>query len=118
MILGIGTDICSISRIEKIYNKYTIKFANKICNESVNANQIAKKWAATEALSKAISLGLGKTQFKNVTVAHETNGKPYFILTSILEEKIKKLHKIKTFKTHLSLSDDGIYIIAMVILEA
>ncbi len=67
-VIGLGTDIVNINRIKKIYSKYGNQFLNKILTESEkksekklsrfkNVSTIAKRFAAKEAISKAIGCG-------------------------------------------------------------
>ena len=67
-VIGLGTDIVNINRIKKIYSKYGDQFLNKILSESEkksekklsrfqNVSTIAKRFAAKEAISKAIGYG-------------------------------------------------------------
>ena len=67
-VIGLGTDIVNINRIKKIYSKYGNQFLNKILSESEkksekklsrfqNVSTIAKRFAAKEAISKAIGYG-------------------------------------------------------------
>jgi len=70
-IIGLGTDIVNINRIKKIYSKYGNHFLDKILTESekkiegkvTRSNDIAtlaKRFAAKEAISKAIGYGFSK----------------------------------------------------------
>ena len=64
-LLGLGTDIVNIKRIEKILLKDKKKFIDKIlhCEEKkqkkITANFLSKKFAAKEAFSKALGTGIG-----------------------------------------------------------
>ncbi len=70
-IIGLGTDIVNINRIKKIYSKYGNHFLDKILTESEKKNEgkvtrsndiatLAKRFAAKEAISKAIGYGFSK----------------------------------------------------------
>jgi holo-[acyl-carrier protein] synthase len=116
MILGIGIDICKISRIADLIKKYP-NFHEKLNAEiDSSAHVLAKKWSAIEALAKASKLGLAELAFSEVKIKHDISGAPYFELT---ENTTKKIHDQfnSSFKTHLSISDDGDYAIAYVIIE-
>ena len=119
MILGIGVDICSVLGIERIYKKHGNRFIEKLGLEeaSISINKLSKHWAAMEALSKATTLGLAKSGLKSIKIINKNNGAPELVLCEKLKEKIKEKYNVEEFRTHISLSDDGIYVIAMVILE-
>ena len=79
-IIGLGTDIVNINRIKKIYSKYGNHFLDKILTKSEkkienqttkskNIETIAKRFAAKEAISKAIGYGFSKgIHFKNIEI--------------------------------------------------
>lgn len=121
MIIGIGCDIVQIPRIEAIYLKFGMKFLCKIFStvelEYIPSHNlisyIAKRYAAKEAFSKAIGLGIGqKFQFKTIEILkdHET-GRPYFSNSTLTH-----LGTQSNFSAHLSMSDDPPIAIANVIL--
>ena len=99
-VIGLGTDIVNINRIQKIYSKYGNQFLDKILTESEkkiekktsklkNIATIAKRFAAKEAISKAIGLGFSKgIHFKNIESAEYgfQNGMIYNDLFSSLEK--------------------------------
>lgn len=117
MIIGIGCDIISIRRIKDIITKWEDKFLNRIFSEEEIAcanskgenyySYLAKRFAAKEALSKALQTGIGAHfSFKDCEVLNNTNGAPYF-----------KFYKPLPYKIHLSLSDEKDYAQAFVIIE-
>lgn len=125
-ILGIGIDLCSIARIKQTIKKTDEKFLKRILSakeideyntidESSKLNFLAKKWSAKEALAKATTCGI-TLGFNHITIAHEKSGKPYIELDEIAYKKIAQLTDCD-FATHLSLSDEGELVIAMVIIE-
>lgn len=121
-IYGIGTDIVQTSRIAKIYNKYHNKFIERILtaeeisilNQRNNKiNYIAKRFAAKEALSKALKRGIGeKISFKDISVLNDKNGAPYFTVSKKLQKFIDNLN---IEQLHLSLSDESDYVVGFVI---
>lgn len=125
-ILGNGVDIIENRRIEKaIKNTY---FVNKIFSnkekiiskkKTVNkTNYFAKRFAAKEALLKAIGTGLSNgLSFKDITVINNKKGKPFIKLEKKIILFIKKKFKIKKFLINLSISDEKKYSIAYVILQ-
>ncbi len=115
-ILGIGTDIVNIKRIEKILKKKETNFKKKIfskneiiyCEKKSNPYPFyAKRFAAKEAFSKALGTGINKDiSFKNIHVLNNKKGKPYILLKGKTALYFKKKMKTKNYNIHLSLSDD------------
>ena len=86
---SVGVDLVSTDRIEKLLTQFKKKFADKIftTNETLRANQIdnlsmralfyAKRFAAKEAFSKALGLGIGRgVDFKDIEIENDELGKP------------------------------------------
>ena len=127
-IFGIGTDIVNIKRIEKILKNKQSTFKKKIftkneilyCNNKRNPYPFyAKRFAAKEALSKALGTGINKDiSFKNIQVSNDKKGKPYILLKGKTETFLKKKIKSKNYSIHLSLSDDTPWAQATVIISS
>lgn len=124
MIFGIGTDIAALARIEALHERYGQRFAQRILSaeempeyqkHAQPARLLMKRFAAKEALAKAIGTGLrhpvGMTQ---ITVTHDDLGKPAFVFSSQLFDYISS-HGIT--RHHLSISDERDIAVAFVILE-
>lgn len=117
MIIGIGTDICEINRIQPGSG-----FANKILSEkellilSSKKNKqayLAKRFCVKEAVSKAFGCGIGsKVSFKDISVLNDTNGKPYIEISDIAKAKLADYTNI-----HVSISDEKNYAISYVVVE-
>ena len=116
MIHGIGTDIVYIPRILRILQKYGEKFLNRIYtkkeielsrkynSQEMRARYFAKRFAAKEAFVKARGSGQGITM-KDIEIYNDVRGKPYLTVSKDFISKI-----------HLSLSDDGDYATAFVVI--
>ena len=86
MILGIGTDLCDIGRIERALERFGERFAERILVASElerfrhrrkRAAYLAKRFAAKEAFSKALGTGIRfPVNWHNVWVENERSGKP------------------------------------------
>lgn len=125
MIVGIGTDIVETSRILNLLDKHSENFAKRILSskelteyaqEVVKEKFLAKRWAAKEALSKA--LGTGFTQgvsFADITIKHNDVGKPLIVLTGKTKQVAAELGIIKW---SISISDEKHYALAFVIAES
>tara|TARA_B100000029_G_C17520778_1_gene939770 strand:- start:846 stop:1238 length:393 start_codon:yes stop_codon:yes gene_type:complete len=125
-IFGIGTDIINIKRLEKTLKKNNVRFKNKIfttreikyCDKKKKPYSFyAKRYAAKEALSKALGTGIRKdVTFKNIEIANNSFGKPFIKLKGSTYNYLKKRIKNKKFNIHLSLSDDKPWAQATVII--
>jgi holo-[acyl-carrier protein] synthase len=134
MILGVGVDLISVERIEKLLAQFPEKFPEKIFtkNEITKANKIknsqenflpralffSKRFAAKEAFSKALGLGIGRgIDFKDIEVENDENGKPQIRILNGKESFIKKHFDCKNFAIHLSLTDENPMASAFVIID-
>ncbi len=127
MIFGIGHDIVETSRILKLYEEFGERFLQKYFTKdeieasqkfdnSLKINFFAKRYAAKEALSKAIGTGIrGDVSFLNMSVSNDQFGKPEISLGPILHDFLIK--QIKFYKIHLSLTDEKNTASAFVIIE-
>jgi holo-[acyl-carrier protein] synthase len=90
MILGVGTDIIEVGRIEASYERFGERFLNRIlvageiayCLSHKSPGPfIAARFAAKEAISKAFGTGIGaQLAWKDMEVARRESGEPYVIL--------------------------------------
>ncbi|ABV75169.1 4'-phosphopantetheinyl transferase [Rickettsia akari str. Hartford] len=124
MLIGVGTDIVQILRIEKILHLYPELFAKRILaskelrqfallNKTSHATFLAKRFAAKEAVSKAFGIGIGQgINFKDITILNDDLGKP------IVEVSASYTKKYSSFNIHLSLSDDYPVCVAFAIVES
>ena len=124
-ILGIGVDIIKNKRIKKAikndlfikrtFSKNEIKYSKNILNKS---NFFAKRFAAKEALAKAIGTGFSKKlNFKDIEIMNDKNGKPFYSQSKKLKTLIKKKFKVKKFKLFLSISDEKDYSVAFTTIQ-
>ena len=119
-----GTDIVSLSRLEKMDNLE--KFAMKVLSEKELAiftnlvepkkiTYLAKQFAGKEAVSKAFGTGMSSpVMFQNIEILRDDNGKP--ILNALNDLKILQVD-LGIVKSHVSLADEKNYAIAFAILE-
>ena len=124
MILGVGTDIVSLSRLEKMDNLE--KFAMKVLSEKELAiftnlvelkkiTYLAKQFAGKEAISKAFGTGMSlPVMFENIEILRDDHGKPIF--NALNDLKILQVD-LGIVKSHVSLADEKNYAIAFAILE-
>jgi holo-[acyl-carrier protein] synthase len=124
MIMGIGTDIAALARIESLHLRYGERFARRILSEAEMAEffrhahparLLMKRFAAKEALAKALGTGLRHpVSMTQMTVTHDQLGKPAFEFSSQL---IDYIYNIGILRHHLSISDERDMAVAFVILE-
>ena len=115
-IFGIGTDIVNIKRIEKSLKRNGKAFKKKVfsnkeinyCEKKKNSSSYyAKRFAAKEALTKALGTGIRKgINFKNIEISNNKLGKPFIELKGNTATFFKKKIKTNKYSIHLSLSDD------------
>ena len=124
MILGIGTDLVDVRRIERALSRYGHRFARRVlaeheyqrfCAHVKPAHYIAKRFAAKEAFSKAMGTGIHfPVNWHNVSIANERSGKPYLKFS---EPLAALLAQRGVQRAHLSLTDEVEMACAFVILE-
>ena len=124
-ILGIGTDVVENQRIKNsIKNKKFIKrvFSKKEINLSKKYknkfNYFSKRFAAKQALAKAIGSGIRNgLNFNDISIINDKLGKPKFHIIDKLNKILKNKFKSKKIEIFLSLSDEKKYSIAFVIIQ-
>jgi holo-[acyl-carrier protein] synthase len=129
MILGIGSDIIDIRRIEKTLEKHGQRFIDRIYTDvekrksEKRAQRIpsyAKRFAAKEACSKALGTGLSNGVFwRDMGVVNMPSGKPTMQLTNGAAAQLARMVPAgKTAVVHLTMTDEYPYAQAYVIIEA
>lgn len=123
-IIGLGTDIVEIQRIEKSLSRFGDKFAKRILTDEEfliyeshkdKVRYLAKRFAMKEAAAKALGYGfrdgLAFNQFGSI---HNKMGKPELILLGRASEIASQLN---ITSSHLSITDEVHYAVAVVIFE-
>ncbi len=124
MIYGIGVDIVNIGRMERVIEKWGDRFIRRVftpaemdlcLNRPSPVPAFSMRFAAKEAFSKAMGTGMKKgVRWRDIEVFHYPGGRPGLRLHGRSSERCRE-ENITGF--HLSMSDDGGYGVAMVILE-
>ena len=101
MILGIGTDLCDIRRMERALERFGERFTKRIYadSEKVKADKrpnpaasYALGFAAKEACAKALGTGFRQGVFwRDLVVANHPTGQPYMILTGGAKTRLDSL---------------------------
>lgn len=130
MIIGLGTDIVEISRIQRLYEKFGERFLNRLFTENEQAyctqkshamfSRYAKRFAAKEACLKALGTGRALSiKWRDINVTRTDLGQPTLVLSGrCLEIASAKLAPNQVLKAHVSLSDTKDLAQATVIIEA
>ena len=129
MILGIGTDLCDIRRIEKTLERFGDRFLCRLFSQSERAKafrranpaaSLAQSFAAKEACAKALGTGFRHGVFwRDIVVANLPTGQPYMKITGGALARMQKLTPARmTAKTFVSQSDEYPMANAIVIIEA
>ena len=129
MILGIGTDLANIERIQGTLDRFGDRFRNRVFTEAEqakaerrrdSAGTYAKRWAAKEACSKALGTGLRMgISWKDMGVTNLSSGQPVMHLTGWAAERLKEMTP-EGFEAvvHVTLTDDFPWAQAFVVIEA
>ncbi|MBT3767914.1 MAG: holo-ACP synthase [Rhodospirillaceae bacterium] len=129
MIIGIGTDLCDIRRIEKTLERFGDRFTDRIYTDlertkairrDAPANRYAMFYAAKEACAKALGTGFREGVFwRDLGVENLPSGKPYMVLTGGALAKLNSLTPIgMTAQIDISLTDEYPMAHAMVVISA
>ena len=124
MIIGIGIDLVECDRFldwsafkkQRIFTKKELEYAD---NDNANSERhLANFWAARETFLKAIGTGFGDDiAFSDVSVVHNDNGRPELLISGGAKSALKELSGGNA-NIHMSITDQGDYCAAMVIIES
>ena len=130
MIIGLGSDLCNIDRIQNSLDRFGERFENRVFTEIertkarrrpfTTAGTYAKRFAAKEAFSKAVGTGFKRGVFmKDIGVVNAPSGAPTLALTGGAAKRLAELtpdgHEAVI---HLTLTDDHPWAQAFVIIES
>ncbi|GIU17050.1 holo-ACP synthase [Shewanella sp. MBTL60-007] len=131
MIVGLGTDIVEIARIEeRIPNAgddalLSCRLAKRVLTKAEFAlfmassqpgRYLAKRFAAKEAAAKALGTGIGRgVSFQHIEISNNANGAP---LVTFSDGAAQRLAQLGGSRAHLSIADEKHYAMATVILES
>ncbi|MEM8694916.1 MAG: holo-ACP synthase [Pseudomonadota bacterium] len=130
MIIGIGSDLCNIDRIQNSLDRFGERFERRVFTEVERAKAhrrpftiagtYAKRFAAKEAYSKAVGTGFRQGVFmKDIGVVNARSGAPTLALAGGAKKRLDVLtppgHRLEV---HLTMTDDHPWAQAFVILYA
>ena len=123
MITGIGIDLVECDRFldwsafkkQRIFTKKELEYAD---NDNANSEKhLANFWAAREAFLKALGTGFGEDiAFSDVSVVHNDAGRPELLISGGAKSTLKQVAGADAH-IHLSITDQGDYCAAMVVIE-
>jgi len=129
-IIGIGSDLCNIERIQNSLDRFGERFTQRVFTEVerakaesrpfTRAGTYAKRFAAKEAFSKAVGTGFKRGVFmRDIGVVNQRSGAPTLALTGGARERLDALvpagHRAEV---HLTMTDDHPFAQAFVIITA
>jgi holo-[acyl-carrier protein] synthase len=129
MILGIGSDLANIERIQGTLDRFGDRFRNRVFTEVEQrkaehrkdvAGTYAKRWAAKEACSKALGTGLRMgISWKDMAVSNLRTGQPVMAVTGWAKERLDQMTP-NGYEAiiHVTLTDDHPWAQAFVVIEA
>ena len=129
MILGIGTDLANIDRIQGVLNRHGDRFRNRVftpielakaARRKDEAGTLAKRWAAKEACSKALGTGLRMgISWKDMAVTNLRSGQPVMHVTGWAADRLRAMTPAgHEAVIHVTLTDDHPWAQAFVVIEA
>jgi holo-[acyl-carrier protein] synthase len=130
VIIGIGSDLSDIRRIQKSLDRFGERFTHRVFTETERARSeakpdraasYAKRFAAKEACAKALGTGVPRrgVHWNDMGVVNQRSGKPTMALSGGAAERLASLIPAgMTPVIHVSLTDDHPYAQAFVIIEA
>ena len=130
MILGIGSDLCNIERIQASLDRFGERFIRRVFTETerakaerrpfTRAGTYAKRFAAKEAFSKAVGTGFKRGVFmRDIGVVNAPSGAPTLELTGGARARLDAMTPEGHFaQVHLSMTDDHPFAQAFVVITA
>ena len=128
MIIGLGSDLCSIARIEKSLERFGERFVRRVFTEIerekaegrplTRAGTYAKRFAAKEAFSKAVGTGFKRGVFmRDIGVVNLPSGEPTLELSGGARQRLDALTPAGHLaRIHLTMTDDYPFALAFVII--
>jgi holo-[acyl-carrier protein] synthase len=124
MIKGIGTDLVRTARVRASFERWGERFAKRILSPDEleklgssrnKVNYLAKRFAAKEAVAKALGTGMRSgVHFSSIEVKHHPSGAPYVVLH---DGALSHANLMGVQSSHLSVSDEEGLAIAFAVLE-
>lgn len=123
MILGVGTDLVRVERLRPMLERHGDRLLERLLHPDERHQVpdmrpeafVARRFAAKEALAKALGCGVGRDMALNeACVTHDALGRPGFALSGSVARTAARLGVLRI---HLSISDERDYAQAFVVVE-
>ena len=130
MIIGIGSDLCNIERIQRSLDRFGEKFEARVFTDVerakaasrpfTRAGTYAKRFAAKEAFSKAVGTGFKRGVFmKDIGVVNKASGEPTLALSGGAKQRLDDMTpQGHAASIHLTMTDDHPFALAVVVITA
>ena len=130
MIVGLGSDLCNIERIQGSLDRFGERFLNRVFTDVERAKAarrpftaagtLAKRFAAKEAFTKAVGTGFKRGVFmRDIGVVNAPSGQPTLHLTGGAKARLDALTPAgHVLAVHLTMTDDHPWAQAFVVIEA
>lgn len=126
MILGIGTDVVGVERIQKVLNKFPNSFPRRLLTEkefkeyeksSKKEFFLAKRFAAKEACLKALGIGMGEGfSWQQMEISHLKSGQPMISLSGACEAILYQKCGSQFPSLYISIADEKEWAMAFVLI--
>jgi len=130
MIIGLGSDLCNIARIERSLERFGERFVARVFTDAerskaerrpfTRAGTYAKRFAAKEAFSKAVGTGFRRGVFmRDIGVVNLPSGEPTLHLSGGAKERLDAITPAgHAARIHLTMTDDHPFALAVVVITA
>ena len=125
MIVGIGTDIVKLERMQALFERHGKAFVERVFTEDERIEAASRnnpieyyagRWAAKESVSKALGCGIGKDcAWHDIHIRNNSQGSPELTLTGNAAASAARLN---AGHFHVSISHEKEYACAIIILES
>ena len=130
MILGLGSDLCNVERIQHSLDRFGERFERRVFTAAeraraakrplTRAGTFAKRFAAKEAFAKAVGTGFRRGVFmRDIGVVNRPSGEPTLHLTGGAKERLDAMvPEGHAARIHLTMTDDHPFALAFVVISA
>jgi len=123
VLIGIGTDIVSVARIERLYARWGARFLNRVytlaeqaycAQKAAKMLHLAGRFAGKEAVLKALGTGRVGAGFREIEILNDAHGRPYVLLRG-RAAAAAELRGVR--RLHLSIAHEGGAAVAFAVAE-
>jgi holo-[acyl-carrier protein] synthase len=123
-IVGVGLDIVEVARVERALHRWGEAFGRRVFTDiereragsgRARSRRLAGRFAAKEAVMKALGSGWSRVGWREIEVTNEDNGRPAARLSGAAARLAEEAGVVRL---HLSLSHSDLYATALAVAEA